>query len=53
VVIIDYQAWNGKVGIDYTNQWEDGHYSILIGFNDRFLFTVKMPLQPPAGPSPC
>ncbi|NLI79568.1 MAG: hypothetical protein GX442_24380 [Candidatus Riflebacteria bacterium] len=39
VVIVDYQAWNGKpAGKDYSTEWEDGHYSILIGFNDTMLF---------------
>lgn len=39
VVIVDYQAWHGKPPVsDYTNEWEDGHYSILLGFNDRLLF---------------
>lgn len=39
VVIIDYQAWNEHPeGKDYAKEWEDGHYSILIGYNDDVLF---------------
>ncbi len=38
-VILDYQAWNDEPdGKDYTHEWEDGHYSILVGFNDEVLF---------------
>jgi len=51
-------------GTKYVGTWENnkqhgkGTFTYLDGstydpFNDRFLFTVKMPLQPPAGPSPC
>ena len=38
VVIIDYQAWGDTAGKDYSKEWEDGHYSILIGFNDQAIF---------------
>lgn len=39
MVIIDYQAWSEKPeGKDYSHEWEDGHYSIVTGFNDDVLF---------------
>jgi len=38
-VVIDYQAWNDEPsGKDYSAEWEDGHYSILVGYNDTTLF---------------
>jgi len=38
-VIVDFQAWNEHPeGKDYSNEWEDGHYGILVGYNDDTLF---------------
>lgn len=30
-VIIDFQAWGEKK--DYANEWEDGHYAVVVGFD--------------------
>jgi predicted double-glycine peptidase len=37
-VIIDYQAWGEPAGKDYAKEWEDGHYSIVVGYSgDRLM----------------
>jgi len=37
-VIIDYQAWGEPANKDYAKEWEDGHYSIAVGYNDQVIF---------------
>jgi uncharacterized protein len=37
-VIIDYQAWNEAARPDYTRAWEDGHYSVVVGYNQGHFF---------------
>jgi predicted double-glycine peptidase len=37
-VIIDYQAWNGGARPDYAHAWEDGHYSVVVGYNRGHVF---------------
>jgi len=34
-VILDIQAWSEKENIDYSNDWEDGHYIVAIGYDDN------------------
>lgn len=37
-VIIDFQAWNGEANHDYSREWEDGHYGVVVGYEgDVFL----------------
>lgn len=38
VVMIEYQAWPDTQIKDYANDWEDGHFSIAVGYNDQVLF---------------
>lgn len=38
VVIVDYQAWGEPTGKDYAHEWEDGHYSIAVGYSDTHLY---------------
>ena len=37
-VIVAFQAWSDNVS-NYTDDWEDGHYAVVIGYdNDRLYF---------------
>lgn len=38
LVIIDYQAWGEPADKDYRQEWEDGHYSLVVGYNDQAIF---------------
>ncbi|MBF0543406.1 MAG: C39 family peptidase [Candidatus Riflebacteria bacterium] len=38
LVIIDYQAWSENTVSDYSKDWDDGHYSVAIGYNKDVLF---------------
>jgi predicted double-glycine peptidase len=38
LVILDFQAWKGASTRVYANDWEDGHYAILIGYEGDRLF---------------
>lgn len=37
-VILDFQAWNGAPAKDYSQEWEDGHYAVLIGYDRKGFF---------------
>lgn len=37
-VIVDYQAWPDEAVSDRSAQWEDGHYSVVLGFNQDVIF---------------
>lgn len=41
-VIIDIQAWaeDDKTPDDYSDNWEDGHYVVLIGMDDTYLYVM-------------
>jgi predicted double-glycine peptidase len=42
-VIVDYQAWHEDDGSklwDYTNLWEDGHYSVVVAINKNKIFLM-------------
>ncbi len=34
-VILDFQAWGSPARKNYRNEWEDGHYAVLIGYDRR------------------
>lgn len=36
-VIVDFQAWNGAADHDYSKEWEDGHYGIVVGYEGDLL----------------
>jgi predicted double-glycine peptidase len=38
LVILDFQAWGEPVGKDYAREWEDGHYTVAVGYNDDVIF---------------
>lgn len=38
VVIVDFQAWGEPAGKDYSDEWEDGHYAVAVGYSDEHLF---------------
>jgi len=51
-VIVDLQAWGDKT--DYSNEWDDGHYVVLNGYDDATLYftdpasddmTVTLPIK--------
>jgi predicted double-glycine peptidase len=37
-VIVDYQAWAEQPNHDYTNDWENGHYSVVVGVDRRNVY---------------
>jgi len=39
-VLVCYQAWGETEteNFDYTNDWEDGHYSVVVGYDNERLF---------------
>jgi predicted double-glycine peptidase len=37
IAIVDLQAWHGSP-TDYTNQWDDGHYVVLIGVDSQRIY---------------
>jgi predicted double-glycine peptidase len=38
-VIVNFQAWNAKPkGKDYSDEWEDGHYAILMAINNNNIY---------------
>lgn len=39
-VIIALQAWSENENIDYSTDWNDGHYSVVIGYSkDKIIFS--------------
>ena len=45
IVIPTFQAWRMPRGESYANEWECGHYAILIGYNTRSLFFLDPSLS--------
>ena len=39
-VIVDYQAWPDKPVSDYSSQWENGHYSVVVGVDQVNLYLM-------------
>ncbi len=37
-VIIAYQAWKDNPSIPYQDDWEDGHFSIAIGYDSNNIY---------------
>lgn len=37
-VIVLIQAWSEKPSIDYSNDWEDGHYVVAIGYDANNIY---------------
>lgn len=46
-VIIDIQAWaeDDKTPDDYSDNWEDGHYVVLVGMDDTYLYVMDPSLS--------
>ncbi|MDB5099165.1 MAG: hypothetical protein JWM80_3586 [Cyanobacteria bacterium RYN_339] len=38
LTIIDYQAYKDKPGVDYATDWEDGHYSVVVGYDSKKIY---------------
>jgi len=38
IVIVDFQAWGSPEDGSYEGRWEDGHYGIVVGYNDSLIF---------------
>lgn len=36
-MIVEIQAW-ADPGTDYKNDWDDGHYVVVIGFDQDYLY---------------
>jgi predicted double-glycine peptidase len=46
-IIVDYQAWkDGDDGKPWKDTWEDGHYSVLAGIDDHYVYLM----DPSGGP---
>jgi predicted double-glycine peptidase len=40
-VIIDLEAWHEGAGkVDWSADWEDGHYVVLVGLDEQFLYVM-------------
>jgi uncharacterized protein len=39
-VILDVQAWDGEENVDWVNEWEDGHYVVLVGLDSDYVFLM-------------
>jgi len=37
-VIVLLQAWTDKENVNWEENWEDGHYAVVIGYNSTKLF---------------
>ncbi len=37
-VIVALQAWGDDAGAGYAKQWDDGHYAVAVGYDDRNLY---------------
>jgi len=37
-VIINYQAWTNKKNVNWETNYSDGHYSVLIGLDDKNIY---------------
>ena len=38
--IVVIQAWNSNPKVDYDNDWDDGHYVVAIGYDEKNLFLM-------------
>jgi predicted double-glycine peptidase len=45
LTIVGYQAWSGVPGINTTADWDDSHYSVIIGYNATGVLLMD-PWQP-------
>lgn len=39
-VILDIQAWRENKTIPWIDQWESGHYVVMVGMNNDYLFVM-------------
>ena len=39
-VILDIQAWTEHKGVDYSKDWEDGHYVVAVGYGDKDIYLM-------------
>lgn len=40
-VIVDYQAWADEDDeLDWEERWEDGHYSVVVGLDENFIYLM-------------
>ena len=39
-VILDLQAWTDQENVNWQEDWEDGHYVVLIGMNEKLIFIM-------------
>lgn len=46
-VIVDFQAWSEKTVTAWKEEWEDGHYSVVVGLDESNVYLM----DPSAGPS--
>ncbi len=37
-IILDFQAWAEVQAPDWRNRWEDGHYGVLVGMDQEYLY---------------
>jgi len=38
IVIVDFQSWGHAGDGSYEGRWEDGHYGIVVGYNNSLIF---------------
>lgn len=51
-VIIDIQAWREDRDVEWAKRWEDGHYVVVIGLDDRFVYFEDPSLEGSQGKIP-
>ncbi len=39
-VIVDFQGWGPPGTKDYSNIWEDGHYGVIIGYDETYFYLM-------------
>jgi predicted double-glycine peptidase len=40
-VIVDFQAWGTETQkLDYSSVWDSGHYGVVVGFDDKYLYLM-------------
>jgi len=44
-VLTVFQAWNNKKNINWRDEWNSGHYSIIIGIDDNNIYMMDPSIQ--------
>lgn len=39
-VIVDYQAWADPTPTSWVNEWEDGHYGVVVDLDEKWIYLM-------------